>query len=64
VKYKNKFTTSAKEKLNESSYKVCKDIANKIATDKDNSQQLDLYIKRQDYIRKIDINNYFNFLPK
>ena len=67
VKYKNKFTLSAKEKLKTSSYAVCRDIADKIAIDKDNDEQIDLYIKRQDYIRKININDYFNFnlnLPK
>ena len=67
VKYKNKFTLSAKEKLKTSSYNVCRNIADKIAIDKDNSDQIDLYIKRQDYLRKININDYFNFganLPK
>ena len=61
VKYKNKLTLNAKEKLSNSSYAVCRDIANKIAIDKDNTEQLDLYIKRQDYIRKININNYLSF---
>jgi sulfatase maturation enzyme AslB (radical SAM superfamily) len=61
VKYKNKLTLSAKEKLSKSSYTACKNIANKIAIDKDNSEQLDLFIKKQDYLRKI---NYLNFLPK
>ena len=46
---------------------MCRNIADKIAIDKDNSDQIDLYIKRQDYLRKININDYFNFganLPK
>ena len=47
--------TTAKEKLANSSYPVCKDIADKIAIAEDNSEKLDLFIKRQDYIRKINI---------
>jgi sulfatase maturation enzyme AslB (radical SAM superfamily) len=58
VKYKNKFTIEAKQKLQMSSYKVCREIANKIATHEDNSKKLNLYIKRQDYIRKINIEDY------
>ena len=50
VKYKNKFTLRAKEKLSNSSYAVCRNIADKIATNKDNSEQINLYIKKQDYI--------------
>ena len=40
---------------------MCRNIEDKIAIDKDNSDQIDLYIKRQDYLRKININDYFNF---
>ena len=36
-------------------------IPKKIAIDTDNTEQLALYIKRQDYIRKININDYFSF---
>ena len=61
VKYKNKLTKQAKKKLSTSTYNICKDIAKKIAIDTDNTEQLALYIKRQDYIRKININDYFNF---
>jgi len=61
VKYKNKFTLRAKEKLSNSSYAVCRNIADKIATNKDNSEQINLYIKKQDYIRKINIADYFSF---
>ncbi len=61
VKYKNKFTTTAKEKLANSSYPVCKDIADKIAIAEDNSEKLDLFIKRQDYIRKINIKDYYSW---
>ena len=50
VKYKNNLTTSAKH--------IAPD---KIAIAKDNSNQLELFIKRQDYIRKININDYLSF---
>jgi len=59
--HKNRFTLSAKEKLGNSSYKVCKDIAKVIAVGKENDEQLNLFIKKQDWLRKIDINDYFNF---
>ena len=60
VKWKNKFTLSAKDKLAKSSYRSCRDIADKIALETDNSQQLELFIKKQDYMRKIDIKDYLN----
>ena len=60
VKYKNKFTTTAKEKLANSSYPVCREISTKIAVSDDNSEKLNLFIKRQDYLRKIDINEYYS----
>ena len=61
VKYKNKFTVSAKKKLSKSSYSVCRDIAKKIAVDQDNSKLLEYFIKRQDKLRSISIDDYFNF---
>ncbi len=61
VRFKNKLTVSAKQKLSASSYKVCRDIADKIAVDIDNTDKLDLFIKRQDFLRKIDIKDYLNF---
>ena len=61
VKYKNKFTVSAKKKLSKSSYSVCRDIAKKIAVDQDNSKLLEYFIKRQDTLRSISIDDYFNF---
>ncbi len=60
VKHKNRFTEDAKKKLQNSSYAVCREIAKKVAIEEDNSKNLNLYIKRQDYLRKIDINDYFN----
>lgn len=63
VKYKNKFTVSAKKKLSKSSYSVCRDIAKKIAVDQDNSKLLEYFIKRQDTLRNISIDDYFNLEP-
>jgi len=64
VKYTNEFTTKAKTILEKSSYPQCREMSTKIAVEEDNSEKLNLYIKRQDYLRKIDIKDYFNFLPK
>ena len=61
VKYKNGFTIQAKEKLSKSTYQLCRDMSERIATAEDNSEKLDLYIKKQDYLRNISIDNYFNF---
>ena len=63
VKYSNTFTHDAKKKLAKSTYKLCRDISKRIAVDKDNSEQINLFIKKQDYLRKIKISNYFN-LPE
>jgi len=50
VKYKNNLTIGAKH--------IAPD---KIAIAEDNSDQLELFIKRQDYIRKINIEDYLSF---
>ena len=50
VKYKNNLTIGAEH--------IAPD---KIAIAEDNSNQLELFIKRQDYIRKININYYLSF---
>ncbi len=63
VKYKNKFTLSAKQKLSNSAYAVCREISNKIAVDKDNDKLLGYFIRRQDTLRKISIEDYFNLAP-
>jgi len=53
VRYKNKFT------------KVAKHVSpTEIAIDEDNSEQLDSFIKRQDMLRNISINDYFSFVLK
>ena len=58
VKYRNAFTNTAKEKIN-----MAPQILKQIAIDNDNSKELSLFIKRQDYIRKININDYFKLEP-
>jgi len=63
-KYKNKFTLKAKQRLSNSSYEACRDIADKIAVDVDNDKLHNLFIKRQDTLRNIDVNDYFNFPAK
>ena len=60
-RYTNDLTLAAKDKLLKSSYKVCREIADVIATGENNNKQLDNFIKRQDRLRKIDIKDYFNF---
>ena len=61
VKYKNLFTVETKIEFLSSNNKTLQNIATHIAIEPDNSEQLLLFIKRQDYIRKININDYFNF---
>jgi sulfatase maturation enzyme AslB (radical SAM superfamily) len=53
VKYTNKFTSLAKHIS-----------PNQIATDKDNSVELEAFIQRQDRLRNISVNDYLNFRPK
>ena len=53
VRYKNKFTSRAKHVS-----------PTEIDIDEDNSEELEKFIKRQDGLRGIDINDYFSFLPK
>lgn len=63
IKYKNKFTLSAKQKLSKSSYKVCREIATKVAIDDNNDKVLDYFIKKQDTLRGISIDDYFSLTP-
>ena len=64
VKYKNIFTETAKNKLSKSTYAECKKLAKRISIDSDNTEQLRSFIQKQDYLRKIDIKDYFNLFPK
>ncbi len=53
VKYTNKFTSLAKHIS-----------SNQIATDRDNSIELQAFIQRQDRLRNISVNDYLNLGPK
>ena len=69
VKYKNPFTVNAKIEFLSSNNKILHAMASQIATDSDNTDggtiannpNLSLFIKKQDYLRKININDYFSF---
>lgn len=63
VKYKNRFTEYAKNKLQQSSYEECRKISESVAIGKDNDNELMKHIKHQDKLRKIDFKNYFNLDP-
>jgi sulfatase maturation enzyme AslB (radical SAM superfamily) len=52
IRYKNRFTTLAKHMS-----------PKEIAVEEDNSEQLELFIKRQDALRNISVNDYFNLTP-
>ena len=52
VRYKNKFTMVAKHVS-----------PKEIAVDEDNSEQLEAFIKRQDVLRDISVDDYFNLAP-
>ena len=60
VKYKNPFTTNAKIDFLSSNNKMLHEMATHIAIEPNNTNLL-LFIKKQDYIRKININDYFSF---
>ena len=55
IKYKNNFTLQAKSKIKN------KNILEKVATGENNQDKLDLFISKQDHLRKIRIEDYFNF---
>jgi sulfatase maturation enzyme AslB (radical SAM superfamily) len=52
IKYKNRFTTLAKHMS-----------PKEIAVEEDNNEQLESFIKRQDMLRNISIDDYFNLTP-
>ena len=55
VKYKNNFTLRAKNILQN------KSIIKEIAIKENNQSELEMFITKQDYLRKIRIQDYFNF---
>ena len=68
VKYKNPFTVNAKIEFLASNNKMLHAMASQIATDSDNTDggtiannpNLSLFIKKQDYLRKINIKDYLS----
>jgi sulfatase maturation enzyme AslB (radical SAM superfamily) len=55
IRYQNKFTNKATV--------FDPAITSLLGTKEDNNKKLELYIKIQDSLRKIDINDYFNLVP-
>ena len=55
VKYKNNFTLNAKNTLKN------KNILEQVAIEENNQHKLELFIAKQDSLRKIRIEDYFNF---
>lgn len=60
VKYQNRFTRKAKNILQSSSYQQCRKIADSVAVDKDNDTALMYHMAKQDRLRNIDYQDYFN----
>jgi sulfatase maturation enzyme AslB (radical SAM superfamily) len=62
IRYINKLTIEAKEKLSSLDNKLLSEIAGKCGSfNKDNSMELEKFIKSQDTLRKINFRDYFNF---
>jgi sulfatase maturation enzyme AslB (radical SAM superfamily) len=61
VRYSNKLTVDAKEKLSKSENKLLQAISEKCASLKNNSTELKKFIQSQDTIRQISFLDYFNF---
>lgn len=64
VKRKNSITIKCKEKYSNSTNNILKNLSKQLATDKDfNSSELKKLIDKNDSIRKISFQNYFNLDP-
>jgi len=61
VRYSNKLTVDAKEKLSASENKTLKSIGASCASVKSNSAELKTFIQSQDTLRKISFTDYFSF---
>lgn len=62
IRYKNKLTLDAKEKLSLSKNKLLQSISETCCSlNKNNSTVLQLFVQEQDNLRKIKFENYFNF---
>lgn len=61
VRFTNKFTIDAKEKLSKNKNKLIQSIGATCASLKNNSNNLKKFIQVQDQLRKINVKDYFNF---
>ena len=61
VRYSNKLTVDAKEKLSMSENTLLQSISTTCASLKNNSAELKQFIQSQDALRKISFTDYFNF---
>ena len=60
IRYLNGFTKTAKEELSKSKDSLLLEISKRCSILNDNSEEIKLFINRQDNLRKIDYRNYFN----
>jgi sulfatase maturation enzyme AslB (radical SAM superfamily) len=61
IRYGNKLTVDAREKLSKSENKLLQAISKKCASLKHNSTEIKQFIQSQDTIRQISFADYFNF---
>lgn len=63
IRYKNKLTDEAKERLGDSNDKLLQAISKKCSIMRSNSEELKNFIKAQDTLRNIRFEDYFNLDP-
>jgi radical SAM protein with 4Fe4S-binding SPASM domain len=61
IRYSNKLTLLAKEKLSSSDNSLLQSIGSTCASIKNNSKELRVFVRSQDVLRKINFKDYFNF---
>lgn len=64
IRHKNKLTGDAKQLLSHSDNALCRSIADKCGSfGSENSEQLQTFVQKQDQMRSISFEDYFNFKP-
>ena len=58
ISYANSYTISARNQLEKSPSELCQKLAQGVATQKENQQEIDKFIDQQDTLRKISIKDY------
>jgi sulfatase maturation enzyme AslB (radical SAM superfamily) len=58
ISYENSYTISARKQLEKSPSELCQKLAQGVATQKENQQEIDKFIDQQDTLRKISIKDY------